>query len=66
MAKIRWSHHMVLMDKEPHLGKRFSYMLNSLEHGNSRNILAMQIESGLFERLRTGNQPHKHATQDLP
>ena len=41
---------MVLMDKEPHLGKRFWYMLNSLEHGNSRNILAMQIESRLFER----------------
>ena len=25
-------------------------MLNTLEHGNSRNILGMQIESGLFER----------------
>ncbi len=44
---------MVLMDKEPHLGKRFWYMLNSLEHGNSRNILTMQIESRLFERQVT-------------
>jgi predicted nuclease of restriction endonuclease-like (RecB) superfamily len=50
LARISWSHHIVLMDKEPHLGKRFWYMLNSLEHGNSRNVLAMQIESGLFER----------------
>ena len=50
VARLTWSHHIILMDKEPHLGKRFWYMLNSLEHGNSRNVLAMQIESGLFER----------------
>lgn len=50
IARISWSHHLVLMDKESHLGKRLWYMLNSLEHGNSRNVLAMQIESGLFER----------------
>ncbi len=50
VSKISWSHHVVLMNKEPHLGKRLWYMLNSLEHGNSRNVLAMQIESDLFER----------------
>ncbi len=50
LAKISWSHHIILMDKVPHLGKRFWYMLNTIEHGNSRNVLAMQIESGLFER----------------
>jgi predicted nuclease of restriction endonuclease-like (RecB) superfamily len=50
IAKIQWSHHIVLMDKESGLGKRIWYMLNTLEHGISRNILAMQIESKLFER----------------
>jgi predicted nuclease of restriction endonuclease-like (RecB) superfamily len=50
VAKISWSHHVVLMDKEPQLGKRFWYMMNSLEHGNSRNVLAIQIESDLFKR----------------
>lgn len=50
IARISWTHQMILMDKVPHLGKRLWYMLNSLEHGNSRNVLAMQIESGLFER----------------
>lgn len=50
VAKLTWSHHMVLMDKIAHPGKRFWYMLNTIEHGNSRNALAMQIESGLFER----------------
>jgi predicted nuclease of restriction endonuclease-like (RecB) superfamily len=50
VSKISWSHHVVLMDKEPHLGKRFWYMMNSLENGSSRNIMAMQIDSNLFER----------------
>ena len=50
LARITWSHHVILIDKEPNIGKRFWYMLNTIEHGNSRNILAMQIESGLFER----------------
>ncbi len=56
IAKISWSHHVVLMDKEPHLGKRFWYMLNSIENGSSRNILAMQIESSLFERQVTAKK----------
>jgi predicted nuclease of restriction endonuclease-like (RecB) superfamily len=50
VSKLTWSHHMVLLDKITHPGKRFWYMLNTLEHGNSRNSLAMQIESNLFER----------------
>ncbi|MCH8555963.1 MAG: PDDEXK nuclease domain-containing protein [Schleiferiaceae bacterium] len=50
LASISWSHHIILMDKEPQLVKRIWYMLNSIEHGISRNILAMHIESGLFER----------------
>lgn len=50
LARISWSHHVILMDKVPSLGKRLWYMLNTLEHGNSRNILSMQIEAGLFER----------------
>lgn len=50
LSKISWSHHIILMDKEAHLGKRIWYMHHSIEHGISRNILAMHIESGLFER----------------
>jgi len=44
------------MDKVPHTGKKFWYMLNTIEHGNSRNVLAMQIESGLFERQITAKK----------
>jgi predicted nuclease of restriction endonuclease-like (RecB) superfamily len=56
LARISWSHHVVLMDKVPHLGQRFWYMLNTIEHGNSRNVLAMQIESRLFERQITAKK----------
>lgn len=50
VSKVSWSHHIILRDKEPHLGKRLWYMLNTIEQGISRNVLAMQIESKLFER----------------
>ncbi|HLT54392.1 MAG TPA: PDDEXK nuclease domain-containing protein [Flavobacteriaceae bacterium] len=50
LSKISWSHHIILMDKEAHLSKRIWYMHHCIEHGISRNILAMHIESNLFER----------------
>jgi hypothetical protein len=50
IARVTWSHHIVLMDKEPSIGKRFWYMINAIQHSISRNILAMQIESNLYER----------------
>lgn len=50
LSNISWSHHIILMDKEAHLGKRLWYMHLCIEHGISRNILAMHIESRLFER----------------
>lgn len=65
VSKISWAHHVVLMDKMPHLGKRLWYMLNSLEHGNSRNVLAMQIENGLFER-QVASQKTNNFCKTLP
>lgn len=50
IGQISWSHHLVLLDKCPQMANRFWYMLNTLEHGISKNILLMQIEAGLFER----------------
>ncbi|MDO9554639.1 YhcG family protein [Rhodonellum sp.] len=50
VGKISWSHHLVLIDKCPKMANRFWYMLNTLEHGISKNMLLMQIEAGLFER----------------
>jgi predicted nuclease of restriction endonuclease-like (RecB) superfamily len=50
VARISWSHHLVIKNKIANTGQRLWYMLYALEHGVSRNVLAMQIESGLFER----------------
>jgi len=49
-ARISWSHNIILLDKLNNNAERFWYMLNTLEHGNSRDVMAMQIESGLFKR----------------
>lgn len=50
LARITWSHHLVLMDKVPNIGHRLWYILHVIEHGISRNILSLQIEGGLFKR----------------
>ncbi len=50
VSRVSWSHHMVLSDKIQNQGERFWYMLYTLEHGISRNVLGIQIESRLFER----------------
>jgi predicted nuclease of restriction endonuclease-like (RecB) superfamily len=63
VAKISWAHHMILMDKADTSAERFWYMINTLEHGISRNVLAMQIESGLFERqIKTQKISNFHDT----
>lgn len=50
VSRISWSHHIILKDKVQNQGQRLWYMLYALENGVSRNMLSMQIESGLFER----------------
>jgi predicted nuclease of restriction endonuclease-like (RecB) superfamily len=50
VSKIGWSHHVILMDKANLHSERLWYLLNILEHGISRNVLSMQIESGLYKR----------------
>jgi predicted nuclease of restriction endonuclease-like (RecB) superfamily len=50
VSRISWSHHIILKNKVKNPGQRVWYMLYALENGISRNILSVQIESGLFER----------------
>lgn len=58
IGTISWSHHLVLLNKVPAMSKRFWYMLNTIEHGTSKNMLSLQIESGLFERQIHDNKVH--------
>ena len=49
-AQIPWRHNQVLLDKLKAQEQRLWYAQKSLEHGWSRDILVMQIETNLFSR----------------
>jgi predicted nuclease of restriction endonuclease-like (RecB) superfamily len=65
IAKINWASHMVLMDSQLSLGIRYWYMKQSVEFGWSRNILSLQIESGLFQRQMKAGKVNNF-TKTLP
>lgn len=50
-AQIPWFHNCVLLDKLKDPQQRLWYAQKSLENGWSRNILTLQIESDLYQRL---------------
>lgn len=64
-AQIPWGHNMVLLDKVDTLEKKLWYTRNTLEHGWSRNILAIQIETKLYERQST-SEKLTNFSQHLP
>lgn len=50
LAQITWYHHVTLLDKVKSREEREWYARKAFEHGWSRNILVMQIESRLYQR----------------
>ncbi|MDX1929144.1 MAG: DUF1016 N-terminal domain-containing protein [Pirellulaceae bacterium] len=50
VASIPWGHNVVLMQKVKDQFQRLWYAAKTLEHGWSRAILTVQIESGLYAR----------------
>ena len=50
LAQITWYHHITLLEKVKDEKERLWYIQQAAEHGWSRNILVMQIETGLFQR----------------
>ena len=50
VALIPWAHHQVILDKIKTLNERLFYIQRTVEQGWSRNVLALQIESRLYER----------------
>ena len=65
IARINWASHMVLMDSKLPLGIRYWYIKQTLEFGWSRNVLDLQIESGLFQR-QIKKQKINNFTTTLP
>ena len=50
VGQMPWGHNVRLMESVKSRETRLWYIQKTIEHGWSRNILAMQIESGLYER----------------
>jgi predicted nuclease of restriction endonuclease-like (RecB) superfamily len=50
LAQLPWYHHLALLDKLHDPETRCWYAAKAIEHGWSRNVLVMQIETGLKER----------------
>ena len=49
-ARIPWFHNCVILDKSKNSEERAFYVAQALENGWSRNVLNIQIESGLYHR----------------
>jgi predicted nuclease of restriction endonuclease-like (RecB) superfamily len=49
-AQIPWFHNCVLLDKVKDPEERLWYIQKTLEYGWSRNVLVLQVESGLYQR----------------
>ena len=72
-AQLPWFHNCVLLDKVKDAGERLWYAQAAIEHGWSRNILVMQIESDLYRRQgkattnfqTTLPKPHSDLAQQL-
>ncbi|QDT05233.1 hypothetical protein K227x_36320 [Rubripirellula lacrimiformis] len=50
VAEIPWSHNTLLIEKVKDPVERHWYAAKTLEHGWSRAVLTVQIESGLYQR----------------
>ena len=50
VAEIPWGHHTILLERLKDPQERSWYASAALEHGWSRNVLLLQIESGLYRR----------------
>lgn len=50
VGQLPWGHNLVLLSKLKDRAQRLTYAQATLEHNWSRNVLVMQIETGLLER----------------
>ena len=61
VAKLPWGHNIALIDKIDTNEQRIWYANKIIENGWSRNILIMQIESGLYNRVNNENKVNNFA-----
>ncbi|MBI4660016.1 MAG: DUF1016 domain-containing protein [Verrucomicrobia bacterium] len=64
-AKLTWAHNVILIQKVKDLRARLWYVQQTITHGWSRSVLALQIDSRAYERR--GKAVHNfHATLPPP
>jgi predicted nuclease of restriction endonuclease-like (RecB) superfamily len=51
LAQFTWYHNLALLEKTKSPEERFWYAQQTIVNGWSRNVLVLQIESGLFQRM---------------
>ena len=65
VAQLPWGHNVILIEKVKNLRARLWYVQQTITHGWSRNILALQIKSAAYEQR--GKAIHNfHATLPPP
>ena len=57
VAQLPWGHHTILLNKLDTVGDRLWYAARTIEHGWSRNVPALQIDSAHHFRQGTGHYP---------
>lgn len=66
LAQITWYHNLALLEKVATVEQRLWYAEKTVEHGWSRNILVMQIQSQLYERQASEKQKITNFAARLP
>jgi predicted nuclease of restriction endonuclease-like (RecB) superfamily len=54
LAKLTWYHNLTLLEKVKSPDERVWYAEQTIQNGWSRNVLVLQIESGLYRRQGKG------------
>jgi len=50
LAQLTWYHNLTILEKLKSPEERLWYVRQAIQHGWSRNVLVIQIESGLYQR----------------
>lgn len=75
VGQIPWGHNILIITKSKDIQEALFYIQKTKEHNWSRNVLALQIKSNLYERqgkaitnftktLKTGQQHKSHQKSD--
>jgi len=65
VAQLPWGHNVRLLDKVQDPAERAWYVEQAIQNGWSRNILVMQIESGLYRRQGKAQTNFAHTLPSL-